>query len=96
MVRPWSWTKTWDSPVSRAELREVSENVGQELQRYEYKDRDLFHCRLCLEEALVDQLHAESGADESGNIEIMCGGTIYGFQLYVAGQLRYDSEGSTR
>lgn len=95
MIRPWTWTKTWDSPVSRAALREVAENVEQELQRYDYSKRDLFHCKLRLEEALVDQIHAESGADESGNIEIMCGGTIDGFQLYVAGQLRYDSEGST-
>jgi hypothetical protein len=95
MIRPWTWTKTWNSPVSRAALREVVENVEQELQRYDYSERDFFRCRLRLEESLVGQLHAKSGADESGNIEIMCGGTIHGFQLYVAGQLRYDSEEST-
>jgi hypothetical protein len=92
MIRPWTWTKTWHSPVSAVALREVAENVNQELQRYDYSNRDLFGCRLCLEEALVEQLHTKSGADESGNIEITCGGTIDGFQLYVAGQLRYESE----
>jgi hypothetical protein len=102
MIRPWTWTKTWHLPVSRAALGEIEEalgeieeNVEQELQRYDYSERDLFGCRLCLEEALVDQLHTKSGADHSGNIEITCGGTISGFQLYVAGQLRYDSEAST-
>ena len=92
MPRPWTWTKTWQSPVTRKALLEIAENVVQELQRRDYSSRDLFGCRLGFEEALVERIHTKAGADDSGNIEITCGGTMYGFQLYVAGKLRYESE----
>jgi hypothetical protein len=92
MIRPWTWTKTWQTPVSPKALQEVAENVIQELRRRDYGSQELFGCRLGLEEALVERIHTKSAADDSGNIEITCGGTIYGFQLYVAGQLRYESE----
>ena len=76
--------------MSPMAFQKVAEDVVYELQQRDYTNRDMFGCRLGLEEALVEIICTKDSADESETVEISCRGTTDRLQLYVAGQLRYE------
>jgi hypothetical protein len=90
MISPWTWTKAWQSAISPIALQKVAEELVHELQERDYTSRDIFGCRLGLEEGLVESIGTWVSVDESVTIEISCRGTTGRLHLYVAGQLRYE------
>ena len=71
-------------------LQNVAREIVHELQQHDYTSRDIFGCRLGLEEALVESIRTKASIEESETIEVSCRGTTDRLQLHVAGQLRYE------
>ncbi len=74
-----------------ASCQQVQNDIINELEQHGCSNRDVFGCRLALEETLVERLREKAAGNEPVTIEIGLRGSGDKLQLIIAGQLRYET-----